>query len=149
MGALTLIQSGFFSAATSGRWAFSGWRGLLVASSTTVMAAPRLTYGRRAAGARRPLLASACRIAGRPGTTAPAPVEFGIFRTNRIAPIATLLSLHLEEDARVHQAQSNLQAPHERTAGDGLRGLNRCQENIALVWPQAYRSFARYDGRAR
>jgi len=37
MGALTLIQSGFFSAAASGRWAFSGWRGLLVASSTTVI----------------------------------------------------------------------------------------------------------------
>src|SRR5258705_7687279 len=54
MGALTLIQSGFFSAATSGRWAFSGWRGLLVASSTTVMAAPQLTYGCRAVGARRP-----------------------------------------------------------------------------------------------
>src|SRR3954467_343369 len=68
MGALTLIQSGFFSAATSGRWAFSGWRGLLVASSTTVMAAPRLTYGRRAAGARRPVVASARHIAGRHGT---------------------------------------------------------------------------------
>src|SRR3954468_20026896 len=71
MGALTLIQSGFFSAATSGRWAFSGWRGLLVASSTTVMATPRLTYGRRAAGARRPVLASARHIAGGPGRASP------------------------------------------------------------------------------
>src|SRR4249920_82139 len=86
MGALTLIQSGFFSAATSGRCAFSGWRGLLVASSTTVIAAPQLTYGRRAADARRPVLPSARHIAERHGTgimaafrsrgKPPPPVEF-------------------------------------------------------------------------
>src|SRR3954470_464968 len=87
MGALTLIQPGVFGAATSGRWAFSGWRGLLVASSTTIMAAPRLTYGRRAARARRPVLASTRHIArgardwhhgphSVPGESVPPPVEF-------------------------------------------------------------------------
>src|SRR3981081_2062536 len=58
MGPLTLIQSGFFSTAASGRWAFSGWRGLLVTSSTTVMAGPGLTRARRAAGASRPAFTS-------------------------------------------------------------------------------------------
>src|ERR1700704_4340472 len=106
MGALTLIQLGFFSAATSGRWAFSGWRGLLVASSTTVMAAPRLTFGRRPAGARRPVLASACHIAGRHWTAimARTPYQgkgrlhrsnFGIFLTDRFAPNTSLVSLQL------------------------------------------------------
>src|SRR3954467_11395865 len=104
MGALTLIQSGFFSAPTSGRCAFSGWRGLLVASSTTVMAAPRLTYGRRTAGARRPVLASARHIAREATELAswpPIPYQgkarlhrsnLGIFLTDRFAPI--LLSSH-------------------------------------------------------
>src|SRR6476619_6808890 len=71
MGAFTLIQSGFFSAATSGRWAFSGWRGLLVASSTTVMAAPQLTYGCEAAGARRPPRARLCARLQAAGPLAP------------------------------------------------------------------------------
>src|SRR3954449_5140617 len=102
MGALTLIQSGFFSAAASGRWAFSGWRGLLVASSTTVMATPRLTYGRRAAGARRPVLASARHIAGRHGTAIVAHIPYqgkprlgrilAYFLTDRFAPNTSLVS---------------------------------------------------------
>jgi len=50
-GALTLIQSGFFDAGASGRCAFSGWRALLLASRTTVMEAPELTYGSAASDA--------------------------------------------------------------------------------------------------
>src|SRR5262249_32330847 len=54
-GALTLIQSGFFNAGASGRCAFSGWRGLLLASRMTVMEAPALTYGCATADASRML----------------------------------------------------------------------------------------------
>src|SRR3989442_15757580 len=64
-GALTLIDSAFFNAGASGRCAFSGWRGLLLASKMTVMEAPGLTYGCATADASRTTAQMWHRIAGR------------------------------------------------------------------------------------
>jgi hypothetical protein len=67
---LTLIQSGFFNAGTSGRCAFSGWRGLLLASRMTVMETPGLTYGCGTADASRMLRNLAAPSAGKDAASA-------------------------------------------------------------------------------
>src|SRR4051794_23601479 len=124
------------------------------------MAAPRLTYGRRTAGARRPVLASASHIAGRqrnwhrdphpvPGEGAPPAVESWHILTDRFAPNTSLVSLHLEEAHVSTKPSLTLKRRMNALPAKVYEAWTGRQENIALVWPRERRSIARYDGRAR
>ena len=122
-------------------------------------AAPRLTYGRRAAGARRPVLASARHIAGRHGTGIVAHIPYqGKARLGRI--------LHISDRSLRSQYVSRLTSPGGRRARPPRpsltlrRRMNAPPAKVYEAWtdakkishwfgPRERRSIARYDGRAR